>query len=72
MELVVKGMTCGHCEAAVQRAVKRVAPQADVVITRAQDRVSVTGEADPERVANAIRDEGYEVSALDCMKGTRA
>jgi len=41
MELIVTGMTCGHCEAAVQRAVKRVAPQAEVVIKRAQDRVAM-------------------------------
>ena len=40
MELVVKGMTCGHCEAAVQRAVKRVAPRAEVLIERAQNRLA--------------------------------
>jgi len=65
MELIVKGMTCGHCEAAVQRAVKRVAPQAEVVIERAQGRVSVTGEADAGRVESAIRDEGYEVAGVN-------
>ena len=54
MELIVKGMTCGHCEAAVQRAVKAVAPQAEVVIDRIYDRVSITGDADAGRVARAI------------------
>ena len=63
MELIVKGMTCGHCEAAVQRAVKRVAPQAEVTIDRARDRVSVTGVADASGVEAAIRDEGYEAAA---------
>ena len=63
MELIVKGMACGHCEAAVQRAVKRVAPQAEVVIDRAQERVSITGAADARGIEGAIRDEGYEVSA---------
>ena len=62
MELIVKGMTCGHCEAAVQRAVKRVAPQAEVVIDRAQGRVSITGAADARDVEAAIRDEGYEAA----------
>lgn len=64
MELVVKGMSCGHCEAAVQRAVKRVEPKADVVIERAQGRVSITGATDAKAVESAIREEGYEVSAV--------
>ena len=62
MELVVNGMRCGHCEAAVQRAVKRVSPRAEVVIARAEGRVSITGVADPSGVESAIRQEGYEVS----------
>ena len=44
MELVVNGMRCGHCEASVQRAVKRVSPQAEVVIACADGRVTFTGE----------------------------
>ena len=63
MELIVKGMNCGHCEAAVQRAVKRVAPQAEVVIDRSQGRVSIAGAADAGGVEAAIRDEGYEVAS---------
>lgn len=65
MELIVKGMTCGHCEAAVQRAVKLVAPQAEVAIDRIYDRVSITGDADAGRVTRAIRDKGYDVSAVE-------
>lgn len=65
MELIVIGMQCGHCEAAVQRAVKGVAPQAEVLITRADNRVFITGEADPTAVENAIRQEGYVVSKAD-------
>lgn len=65
MELMVKGMRCGHCEAAVQRAVKRVSPQAEVVIARAEGRVSIAGAADPSAVESAIRQEGYEVSKAE-------
>jgi copper chaperone len=61
MEFIVKGMTCGHCEAAVQRAVRRVAPQAEVTVERARDRVSIAGGIDADRVESAIRDAGYEV-----------
>ena len=62
MELVVNGMRCGHCEASVQRSVKRVSPQAEVVIARADGRVTITGATDPTAVENAIRQAGYEVS----------
>ena len=62
MELIVKGMTCGHCEAAVVQAVKRAAPLAEVRIERAAGRVSVSGAADRQQVTEAIRAEGYEVA----------
>ena len=63
MELIVKGMTCGHCEAAVIGAVKRVAPRAEVSVERARDRVVIAGEAEVAGVSAAIRAEGYEVEA---------
>lgn len=65
MELIVKGMTCGHCEAAVQRAVKRVAPQAEVAIERARGRVSVKGAEKAMEVESAIRQVGFEVSPAE-------
>ncbi len=61
MELNVKGMTCGRCEAAVARAVKGAAPQVEVAADRARGRVEVTGAADAERVIGAIRAAGFEV-----------
>ena len=36
----VTGMTCGHCEMAVRRAVKSVDPQAEIKIDRADNRES--------------------------------
>lgn len=59
----VQGMTCGHCERAVQTAVKTLDPQAEVTIDRAQNRVEVLTEQPRETVAAAIRDEGYTVAA---------
>lgn len=50
MEPVINGMRCGHCEAAVQRAVKHILPQAEVVIARADGRISITGATDPTPV----------------------
>ncbi len=58
----VTGMTCGHCEASVKRALLQLDPAAQVQIDRSQNRVDVTGSQQPrEALANAIREEGYEV-----------
>jgi copper chaperone len=65
MELNVKGMACGHCEAAVARAVQGVAPQVEVAIDRAYGRVEIIGAVDAERIIGAIRAVGFEVSRAD-------
>lgn len=57
----VNGMTCGHCEAAVTRALMQTDKQAKVQIDRAQSRVQVQSDQPREALAQAIREEGYEV-----------
>ncbi len=64
MELVVKGMTCGHCEAAVRRAVTEIDADAVVQIDRAAESVIVESTASPEALAEAIRAEGYDATLL--------
>ena len=59
----VTGMTCGHCEKAVTRAVKAADPQADVTIDRAANQVDVQSEQPREVLAAAIVEEGYAVAA---------
>ena len=59
----VTGMTCGHCEKAVTRAVQQVDPQAKVQIDRAQNRVQVESSQSREALAQAIVEEGYAVAA---------
>ena len=59
----VQGMTCGHCERAVQTAIKTLDPQAEVKIDRAQNLVEVNTAQPREAVAAAIREEGYSVAA---------
>ena len=59
----VTGMTCGHCEAEIKRALAQLDPAAQVQIDRSQNRVDVAGSQQPrEALAAAIRDEGYEVN----------
>ena len=38
----VTGMTCGHCEMAVKRALRQIDPEADVAIDRAAERTGRT------------------------------
>jgi copper chaperone len=59
----VTGMTCGHCEKAVTRAIKQVDPTAEVAIDRANNKVDVQSEQPHELLAKAILEEGYQVVA---------
>lgn len=61
--LDVQGMTCGHCEKSVTTAIKLLDPQAEVTIDRSQNRVEVTTDRTREALADAIREEGYDVAA---------
>ena len=58
----VTGMTCGHCERAVKRAIKAADPQAEVRIDRAQNLVEVESAQPRAALAAAIREEGYAVA----------
>lgn len=58
----VSGMTCGHCEKAVTRALLRLDPSAVVVIDRSAGRVEVESGQDRSGLANAITAEGYSVA----------
>jgi copper chaperone len=59
----VSGMTCGHCEKAVTRAIKQVDPQAEVKIDRSKNLVEVQSQQPREALARAIAEEGYTVAA---------
>ncbi len=58
----VTGMTCGHCEKAVTRAIKQVDPAAEVAIDRSQNKVEVQSQQPREALAKAIAEEGYQVT----------
>jgi copper chaperone len=59
----VEGMTCGHCEKAVTKALLSLDAQAKIVVNRTHSTVQVTSEKKREALAQAISDEGYRVSA---------
>ena len=57
----VEGMTCGHCEKAVTKALVTVDPQAKVIIDRSQNVVTVESEQARETLRHAIAEEGYKI-----------
>jgi copper chaperone len=59
----VTGMTCGHCEMAVKRAIKALDPSAEVSADHTQNKVEVQSELPRESLAKAIAEEGYTVAA---------
>ena len=58
----VQGMTCGHCEMAIRKAITRLDAQAQVEIDRTNGKVQVQTEQPRDAVAHAIADEGYAVT----------
>ena len=61
----VQGMTCGHCEMAVKKAVTRLDPDAIVVIDRPAGKVDVSSNKDRKEIAHVIADEGYTVATAN-------
>lgn len=63
MLLKVSGMTCGHCVAAVTRAVRAIPAVEAVSVDLERGEVAVQGHPDAAAVREAITAEGYEVRA---------
>ncbi|PUE38703.1 heavy-metal-associated domain-containing protein [Limnohabitans sp. Hippo3] len=59
----VEGMTCGHCEKAVTKALLSLDAEAKVLVDRTQNKVEVDSEIPRDALAKAIADEGYSVVA---------
>ena len=62
MVVHVTGMTCGHCVAAVSRAVKAIPGVENVSVDLASGQVVVAGSVDKAAIQEAIAEEGYEAS----------
>lgn len=69
-QFTVTGMTCGHCEAAVTRAIKQLDGAAQVHIDRARNHVQVQSSQPRQAIAAVIREEGYEVAEDAPAAGT--
>jgi copper chaperone len=62
-EIKVKGMSCGHCAAAVTRALKNLPGISEVQVNLADGQVTYqsAGPVPPEELARVIKAAGYEV-----------
>ncbi|KAF0675756.1 heavy-metal-associated domain-containing protein [Profundibacterium mesophilum] len=56
----IPGMSCGHCKAAVERAVASVDPTAEVSVDLRERHADVASDAAPARMIEAFKSEGYE------------
>lgn len=59
LKLTVEEMSCGHCVATVQRAIRSVDPAARVQVDLPGGTVSVETTAEQARISDAIRHAGY-------------
>ncbi len=62
LNLMVTGMTCGHCEKAVKQAIKDVDANATIEIKRTENLVIVDTAETTETIVAAITTEGYPAS----------
>jgi copper chaperone len=60
--LNVEGMTCGHCEEAVTKALRQVQGVERVEVSRQQGKARVEGDPDVDRLVMAVREEGYQAA----------
>ncbi len=58
----VTGMTCGHCVAAVTKALEKINGVEKAEVDLEKEQAIVTGDADREAMLAAIKQEGYDAS----------
>lgn len=64
MQFSVPDMSCGHCKAAVERALARLSPGVTVAVDLPARRVTVEGPVAPAAVIAALSAAGFPAIAL--------
>lgn len=59
IELTVTGMSCGHCQASVTKALKSVPGVTAAEVDLKTGKAVVQGDADPQQLVAAVVEEGY-------------
>jgi copper chaperone len=64
MIATIQGMSCGHCVAAVEKALKEVKGLKDVKVEVGKAEFTLSGKADAASVKKAIEEAGYDVTGI--------
>ncbi len=59
MKFYVPDMSCGHCKAAVEAAVIKLDPTADITVDLTAKTVTVTGALRGPDILNALAEKGF-------------
>ncbi|GGO33846.1 CopZ family metallochaperone [Deinococcus humi] len=59
IELDITGMTCGHCQAGVTRALKGVPGVTDAQVDLKTGKAVVNGDTELQQLIEAVVEEGY-------------
>lgn len=60
IKIKVDGMSCDHCKAAVERAIRDVLGVEGVDVSLDEGFAVVRGSAHPEQLVKAVKEAGYE------------
>ena len=60
-EYKIVGMNCAHCRAAATKAIQEVEGVDNVDVDLASGTAVVTGNASPQKVAEAVRRAGFDI-----------
>ena len=63
-QLKVEGMTCGHCQSSVKRALESVEGVQGAEVNLEDGTARVEGDADPAKLVAAVQEEGYQASTV--------
>ena len=63
-QLKVEGMTCGHCQSSVKRALESVEGVQGAEVDLEDGTARVEGDADPAKLVAAVQEEGYQASTV--------
>lgn len=65
-ELLIEGMSCGHCVMHVKNALKELAEVEDAMVSLEEKKATVvlTKDVDNEILKEAVEDAGYDVAEI--------